>query len=144
MILCCHLQPGPTIREALLLQIPFRGAKRGGRKEKQPGGFAQQRRADNALIKSLARAFRWGRESSPPPQNWRRASASRPPNVIRVLRLTLLAPDIVKTILAEKQGPEVTLARALEPFPLAWEQQPSALGQQKKKGQAAACPNGVV
>ena len=33
----------------------------------------------------------------------------------RVLRLTLLAPDIIETILDGKQGPEVTLARVLEP-----------------------------
>jgi hypothetical protein len=41
----------------------------------------------------------------------------------RVLRLTLLAPDIVEAILDGKQGPEVTLARVLEPFPAAWNEQ---------------------
>jgi len=41
----------------------------------------------------------------------------------RVLRLTLLAPDIVEAILDGKQGPEVTLANLLEPFPLTWQQQ---------------------
>ncbi len=43
--------------------------------------------------------------------------------MIRVLRLTLLAPDIVEAIPDGKQGPEVTLARVLEPFPLGWEAQ---------------------
>jgi hypothetical protein len=38
----------------------------------------------------------------------------------RVLRLTLLPPDIVEAILDGKQGQEVTLARVLEPFPLKW------------------------
>ena len=38
----------------------------------------------------------------------------------RVLRLTLLAPDIVESILNGTQGPEVTLARVLEPFPADW------------------------
>ena len=38
----------------------------------------------------------------------------------RVLRLTLLAPDIVEAILDGKQGPEVTLARVLQPFPAIW------------------------
>ncbi len=38
----------------------------------------------------------------------------------RVLRLTLLAPDAVEAILDGKQGPEVTLARVLEPFPVVW------------------------
>ena len=35
----------------------------------------------------------------------------------RVLRLTLLAPDIIKGILDGKQGPEVTLAQVPAPFP---------------------------
>lgn len=47
-----------------------------------------------------------------------------PSYMTRVMRLTLLAPDIVDTILEGKQGPEVTLARMLEPFPLLWEEQP--------------------
>jgi hypothetical protein len=38
-----------------------------------------------------------------------------PSYMTRVLRLTLLAPDIVEAILDGKQGPEVTLARVLEP-----------------------------
>lgn len=43
--------------------------------------------------------------------------------MIRVLRLTLLAPDIVEAILDGKQGSQVTLARVLEPFPAEWEKQ---------------------
>jgi hypothetical protein len=41
----------------------------------------------------------------------------------RVLRLTLLAPDIVEAILDGKQGPELTLANAMEPFPTTWSEQ---------------------
>ena len=43
-----------------------------------------------------------------------------PSYMTRVLRLTLLAPDIVEAILDGKQGPKVTLAQVLEPFPLDW------------------------
>ncbi|MBO0906539.1 hypothetical protein [Jiella sonneratiae] len=41
----------------------------------------------------------------------------------RVLRLTLLAPDIINAILDGKQGPEVTLAQLLETVPLEWSAQ---------------------
>jgi hypothetical protein len=47
----------------------------------------------------------------------------------RVIRLTLLAPDIVDAILDGKQGPEVTLARVLEPFPVEGARQPDRFGQ---------------
>ena len=38
----------------------------------------------------------------------------------RVLRLTLLAPEIVEAILMGRQPAELTLARLLEPFPGCW------------------------
>jgi hypothetical protein len=47
----------------------------------------------------------------------------------RVLRLTLLAPDIVEAILDGTQRPEVTLARLLEPFPMDWADQPDHFGR---------------
>ncbi len=44
--------------------------------------------------------------------------------VSRVLRLTLLAPEIVEAILDGQQPAEVTLAGLLEPFPVEWASQP--------------------
>lgn len=38
-----------------------------------------------------------------------------PSYMTRVLRRTLLAPDLVEAILDGRHGPEVTLARVLEP-----------------------------
>ena len=50
------------IPETVTLHVPFRLAKRGGRKEMQlPPGRPPQRKSDNTLIKALARAFRWKR-----------------------------------------------------------------------------------
>lgn len=46
-----------------------------------------------------------------------------PSYITRVLRLTLLARDIVKAIVDGKQGAEVKLARVLEAFPAEWEAQ---------------------
>ena len=43
--------------------------------------------------------------------------------VSRHLRLTLLSPNIVESILDGRQGPEVTLPRLLKPFPVCWSEQ---------------------
>ena len=52
-----------------------------------------------------------------------------PSYMTRVLRLTLIAPDIVEVILDGKQGPEVTLARLMEPLPVGWDEQRSLLAR---------------
>ena len=140
---------GALTPDTVTLHVPFRVVKRGGRKEMQlPDGATQPRRTDNTLVKALARAFRWKRmlelgEFATIAELAEREGIA-PSYMTRVLRLTLLAPDIVEAILDGKQGPEVTLANVLEPFPTAWEKQPSAIGPQKRLGQAAACPYGVV
>ena len=41
----------------------------------------------------------------------------------RVLRLTLLAPDIIEAILGGRQPAEMTLAALMRPFPVEWEAQ---------------------
>jgi len=46
-----------------------------------------------------------------------------PSYMTRVLRLTLLAPDLTEAILDGKQRPELTLAQVLEPFPSIWMRQ---------------------
>ncbi|WP_415182685.1 hypothetical protein [Phaeovulum sp.] len=46
-----------------------------------------------------------------------------PSYMTRVLRLTLLAPEIVEAILDGKQSAELTLARVLELFPVEWSRQ---------------------
>jgi hypothetical protein len=45
-----------------------------------------------------------------------------------VLRLTLLAPEIVETILDERHDPErITLARLMRPSPAVWGEQLQSL-----------------
>ena len=46
----------------------------------------------------------------------------------RVLRLTLLAPEIVEAILDGRQPAEMQLDDLLEGFPLQWEEQCQSLG----------------
>ena len=119
---------GAPIPDTVTLHVPFRIVKRGGRKEMQmPEGAMQPRRTDNALVKALARAFRWKRMLESGEFATIAELAERegiaPSYMTRVLRLTLLAPDIVEAILDGKQDPEVTLALLLDPFPEEWEQQ---------------------
>ena len=72
------------------------------------------------MVKAIARAFRW-REML---ENGSHATiaeiaAAEKINesyVGRVLRLTLLAPDIVEAILSGKQLAEITLATVMRPF----------------------------
>ncbi|PWE30591.1 hypothetical protein DDZ14_14995 [Maritimibacter sp. 55A14] len=121
-----------TLPDTITLHVPFRVEKRGGRKEMQlPDGAPPERRIDSTLVKALARAFRWKRmlDSGDFATIAELAERERiaPSYMTRVLRLTLLAPDIVEAILDGRHGPEVTLARVLEPFPVEWERQNSAL-----------------
>jgi hypothetical protein len=80
--------------------------------------------ADPALVKALARAFRCKRMLD----EGRYSSISEMAEAERIergylgslLRLTLLAPDIVETILNGRQSYSVTLPRVLKPLPVAW------------------------
>ena len=92
-----------------------------------PEGATQPRQTDNTLVKALARAFRWKRMLESGEFTTIAELAERegiaPSYMTRVLRLTLLAPDIVEAILDGQQGPEVTLAKVLGPFPMDWSEQ---------------------
>src|SRR5690554_2019213 len=92
-----------------------------------PDGFRPDRKADNTLVKALARAFRWKRMLESGEFATIGELAEREGIAVsyltRVLRLTLLAPDIVEAILDGTKGPGVTLAQVLEPFPLDWRHQ---------------------
>lgn len=127
------MTPGAPIPETVTLHVPFRIVKRGGRKEMRlPEGATQPRRTDNTLVKALGRAFRWKRllESGEFATIAELAESEgiAPSYMTRVLRLTLLAPDIVEVILDGKQGPELTLATVLQPFPVEWEEQHDTVG----------------
>ena len=121
---------GAPISETVTLHVPFRVVKRGGRKEMHlPDGVRPDRKADNTLVKALARAFHWKRMLESGEFATIAELAERegiaPSYMTRVLRLTLLAPDIVEAILDGRQGPEVTLAQLMDGFPAEWEVQTS-------------------
>ena len=89
-----------------------------------PGGASA---ADTTLVKALARAFRWRRmmETGRYGTIDEMAAAEKinASYVSRLLRLTLLAPDIVEAILDGRQPDGVTLPGLLEGVPVGWIQQ---------------------
>ena len=125
---------GAPIPETVTLHVPFRIVKRGGRKEMRlPEGATQPRRTDNTLVKALARAFRWKRMLESGEFATIAELAAREGITVsyltRLLRMTLLAPDLVVAILDGRQGLEVTLARLMEPFPAEWADQTLAFAR---------------
>jgi hypothetical protein len=116
--------------QTLTVVVPLAVKPRGGRKAMvTPGVLALQRRQDITLIKAVARAFRWRRmlETGRFATINELAAAEKINSsyVSRVLRLTLLAPDIVEAILDGRQPDGMTLPGLMEPFPVEWARQES-------------------
>jgi hypothetical protein len=103
----------PTHQGTLTVAVPLTIRKRGGRKlVLSPAGeeitVPARPRIDNTLVKALARAFRWRRllESGAFATVAEMADAENINRsyVSRVLRLTLLAPEIVTAVLEGRQN----------------------------------------
>jgi hypothetical protein len=114
--------------EIVTLHVPFRMVKRGGRKEtQQPERSVQPPRADATLIKALARAFRWKRMLESGEFTSAKELAEREgimsSYLTRVLRLTLLAPNIVEAILEGKQGRDPISNHVEKQLNLGWPEQ---------------------
>jgi hypothetical protein len=81
--------------------------------------------ASGTLVKAVARAWRWqgmleeGRFASV--RDLAEAERVSLSYISRILRLTLLAPDLVERILDGRPAPQ--LAELMQPFPVAWERQ---------------------
>ena len=118
----------------LTVHVQLAVRKRGGRKlVLTPGGMAPRGAsgADSTLGKALARAFRWRRmmEAGRFATLNELAAAEKIHSsyVSRLLRLTLLAPDIVEAILDGRQPEGTTLPGLMEPFPVEWVDQCSSI-----------------
>lgn len=122
----------------LTIHVPMIFQRRGGRKMiVMPHGAALATRAqrsnvDNAIVKALARAFRWQKLLDQGTYGTIKDIAARenidPSYVSDVLRLNLLAPDIVQMILDGKQPPTVNLARLRQRLSSDWLEQRTLLG----------------
>jgi hypothetical protein len=116
--------------ETITVHIPLKFRKRGGRKwVVTPDGaeWAPRPRVDNAMVKALARAFRWRKMLDTGAyatlEDLAKAKGIGKTYVSQVLRLTLLAPDIVEAVLDGRQPAELQLDGLLRGSPLEWEAQ---------------------
>ncbi|MDP2356908.1 MAG: hypothetical protein Q8M31_12730 [Beijerinckiaceae bacterium] len=115
----------------LTVRVPLTFRKRGGRKQvvSPEGASWRQPRAcvDNTMVKAIARAHRWKRllESGRFASVTELAEAEKinQSYLCRVLRLTLLAPDIIEAILDGRQPAGLQIEDLLKPIPLQWGQQ---------------------
>jgi hypothetical protein len=124
-----------TSATSITVRVPLAIRHRPGRKTvvtpMTDGVAPVTTRADPALLKALARAFRYQRMLD----QGRYASISEMATAEKIergylgtlLRLTLLAPDIVDAIVDGRAPSVVTLPRLLEPFPAAWLEQRTTL-----------------
>jgi hypothetical protein len=121
---------------SITVRVPLAIRRRPGRKTvvtpmARDGEAALSTRADPALVKALARAFRYQRLLD----EGRYGSISEMAAAEKIergylgtlLRLTLLAPDIVEAILNGRGAERFDLERLLEPFPIEWSAQHPAI-----------------
>jgi hypothetical protein len=124
-----------SITDRVTVRVPLTVRHRPGRKTavtlgSMAGGAAIATRSDPAMVKALARAFRWkslldiGRYAS-----ISEIAAKEKLDrgyVGSILRLTLLAPDVIEAILDGRQPPTLGLPTLLKPFPIEWDRQRQA------------------
>jgi hypothetical protein len=116
--------------ETITVHVPMTFRKRGGRKTVvTPDGapWAPRPQVDTALVKALARAFRWRRMLDEGlcgtiGELAKREKINRG-YMSRVLGLTLLAPDIVEAILDGRQAEGLRLDDLLKGVSEVWGEQ---------------------
>jgi hypothetical protein len=127
-----------TTATSITVRVPLTIRRRGGRKlvvtpDGSPRTLPTRTRADPAMVNALARAHRWKRLL----EEGRYASLSEMAKAEKIdrgylgkmLRLTLLTPDIVEAILDGRQPPDLGLPALLEVVPSEWHQQRIGIAQ---------------
>ena len=120
----------------ITVAVPFALRRHGGRKQVitpdgHPALAPPRARVDSTLVKALGRAFRWRRlldtGAYATIEEIAAAEGINPSYVSRVLRMTLLAPDLVEAALAGRQPAGMTLAWAMGVWTVEWEGQHASL-----------------
>ena len=122
----------------LVVRIPMQFQRRGGRKRiVAPDGSeiapTTKPQPDGTLVKALARAWRWQKllddgvcTSVSEIGDAENISKSY---VSRILRLALLAPDIIEAILAGRANGSLLLEQLERPLPASWDEQRAGLSE---------------
>ena len=111
------------------VRVPLTLRRQGSRKTivTPAGTLPMPAQVDITLVKALARAFRWRRMLETGVygtiDELARAEKINASYVSRILRLTLLAPDIVEAILDGRQAEGMTLPMLKGAFPVTWKDQ---------------------
>ena len=120
-----------TTATSITVRVPLAIRHRPGRKTvvtpMTDGVAPVTTRADPALVKALARAFRYQRML----EEGRYESITEMAAVEKLdrgylgslLRLTLLAPDIIESVLDGRPADGASLTALMEPFPIEWARQ---------------------
>jgi len=123
------VRSNPTAADSdmITVRVPLTFRRRGGRRglitpDRAPALAPVGIRANNALVKAIARAHRWRKlmETGVYATVAEIAVSERinPSYASRLLRLTLLAPDLVESLLDGART--YRLDRLLRPFPVEW------------------------
>ena len=116
----------------LTVHVPMTFKTRGGRKlmvspDGVPSWAEPKTRIDNTMVKALARAFRWRKllETGVFATVKEIAAAEKinTSYVSRILRMTLLAPEIIEMILDGRHPADLSMAVLMKPFPVEWHRQ---------------------
>ncbi|CAN7745429.1 hypothetical protein LJR234_002615 [Mesorhizobium amorphae] len=116
----------------LTVQIPMAIRKRGGRKlvvsPNTTEGWAPTRpRIDNTLLRAVVQAFAWKHQLEAGQfvtiSELAEAKKLDRSFISHLLRLTLLAPDLVEAILDGRQPATMQLQPLVRGFPVEWERQ---------------------
>jgi hypothetical protein len=103
-------------------------------------------RIDNTMVKALARAFRWRRMledgSYSTIKELAAAEKINASYLCRVLRLTLLAPELVEAILDGRQAESVTLPGLMAGIATQWTEQRKSPGAAAHAILATGAPAG--
>jgi hypothetical protein len=119
--------------KTITVRVPISIRTRGGRKTvlAPDGSIAGSplvcQQTDNAMVQAIARAFRW-REM---PENGTHATIAEIAEaekineayVGRLVRLTLLAPEVIEAILDGRQHVGISLLQLMKPVPVGWKEQ---------------------